>query len=247
VNNFTKYKNTVKLKLTKLSKPFLVVFLPVDLFIGWKTRDRTSAMKYLENVEKPSSNLIGDCVDIKSFQTILEVGSNSGPNLIGYAQIYPDINFTGLDLNKEAVKLGNQNARRSHLPNLRFIQIDLTDKKFSNLFPDKQDLVFSFATLMYIHPFHIKKVLRELLEITNQYLVLIEQHDEGFISKCFPLGIPSGFEASFKRNYKKLVIDELAKLERGLDAIDIFEVDPKIWAPGGGSARIIRVRLNVSL
>jgi hypothetical protein len=242
--NFSLYRNTVKLKVIKLLKPFLVIFLPGDLITGWKSRDRISAINYLENVAKPSSSLIGSYVDIKSFKSILEVGSNSGPNLIGYAQIYPEIKFAGLDLNKDAVKLGNENAQRSRLPNLRFIQVDLTDSKFSKSFPEKADLVFSFATLMYIHPFYIKRVLRDLLEISNQYLVLIEQHHEGFLTKCFPFGIPSGFEASFKRDYKKLVIGELAKLGRSFDSIDIFEVDPRIWAPGGESARIIRVKLN---
>ena len=242
--NFTRYRNTVKLKVIKLLKPFLVIFLPSDLITGWKSRDRISAINYLENVVKPSSSLIGSYVDIKSFKSILEVGSNSGPNLIRYAQIFPEIKFTGLDLNKDAVKLGNENAQRSRLPNLRFIQVDLTDSNFSRSFPEKEDLVFSFATLMYIHPFYIKRVLRDLLEISNQYLVLIEQHDEGFLTKCFPFGIPSGFEASFKRDYKKLVIGELAKLGRRFDSIDIFEVDQRIWAPGGGSARIIRVRLS---
>ena len=34
MKNFAKYRNTEKLKVIKISKPFLVIFLPVDLFIG---------------------------------------------------------------------------------------------------------------------------------------------------------------------------------------------------------------------
>jgi hypothetical protein len=65
---------------------------------------------------------------------------------------------------------------------LKFSYLDILDfKELSKLIKKDFDLVFTWATLICIHPIKINKILEILLKNVNQ-IVLIEQHKSMRIS-----------------------------------------------------------------
>ncbi len=235
----------MKRALQKLFASFITVLSPQIGNTRWQQRDIYSAIKYQENEYNSSVHLIDNYIHFNSLKNVLEVGSNSGPNIISLAKKYKKITFTGIDINASAINLGNAYAKQNRLANLRFVVLDITNPNVNSDFTNQYfDLIFTFATLMYVHPKHIRKVLRSLVQASAGNLIFVEQFDSGIFSKLFSGGRLSGFENSFKRNYIVLLEETCSSLNMAKPEITIYEVDPKIWSPGGGNARVIKVVLS---
>ncbi|MFC4389211.1 class I SAM-dependent methyltransferase [Gracilibacillus marinus] len=55
---------------------------------------------------------------------ILDFGCGYGPVGIALAKCYPDREFIGVDINKRAVDLANENAKQNQVENVRFLESD---------------------------------------------------------------------------------------------------------------------------
>jgi tRNA G46 methylase TrmB len=104
----------------RLLVPFFALLSPKNAINSWAKRDHLSALNYQSNIYKKSTTFIEDFVDFKSISSVIEVGSNSGPNLIALAEKFTETRFTGIDINEIAIELGRSYARENSLSNLDF-------------------------------------------------------------------------------------------------------------------------------
>jgi SAM-dependent methyltransferase len=209
----------------------------------WKTRNQEEArLGYLVNRSAESNNFLWDLIDLSRINTILELGSNSGNRLIEVASRFPEKTFVGVDINISAVTLGNEWAITKGIENLTFIHADITSPQFYAYFLNRKfDCVVTWATLIYIHPVRIKKLVQFLLAITSKQIVLIEQNDSRL--GVFPkyLGIPVPGEPTWVRNYEKIFSS--VKSHKTFD-VNLEPVSEEIWHPGGGLATVINVTIQ---
>ena len=84
-------------------------------------------------------------------QNVVDIGSGAGANISYLSEKFPRINFTGIELNKELVKFGNNYFKKNNNPRCRLKQGDLY-----NLSSDeKYDGVLSFQTLSWLPEYKI--------------------------------------------------------------------------------------------
>jgi len=150
-----------------------------------------SPIRYADpSLNKRSEQLysfIRDKVDNDS--KILELGCGIGRNL-SFLQKKGLNNLFGLDINQEAITLSTE--KYSNLVplknNLVCSSLELGLKNYE----DRDfNLVFSFFTLMHIHPKVEQEVFNEISRITNNYLLTIEMEN-------------SVNETHFPRDYEKV-------------------------------------------
>ncbi len=147
----------------------------------WKTRHIFKSNKWtqecIETRNHPHRHIllerISSFVPIKS---IMEIGCSSGVNLYLLAKEYSDAKLYGIDINAKAIQEGNISLRQQGIRN-----VELFVGKADDLerFADKSmDVIFTDATLMYIGPDKIRKVMGELRRIACKGLIFNEWHCE---------------------------------------------------------------------
>jgi pseudaminic acid biosynthesis-associated methylase len=102
--------------------------------------------------------------DIKS---IVEFGAGSGMNIKALERVFPDAQFTGIDINKsayEALKVLNIHSAL----NGSFIDFDLNNYA---------DLVLCKGILIHVAPEDIEKVYRAVYKASKKYILLCEYYN----------------------------------------------------------------------
>ena len=128
----------------------------------WNSRSHSHRSLLIERISKlnPSS--------------ILEIGCNCGPNLYLLARKFPDAEIVGVDINSMAVDEGNKWFAEEGITNVKLL-VKRADDLSS--FSDKSfDIVFTDATLIYVGPDKIMKVMKEMLRIARKTIFLLEWH-----------------------------------------------------------------------
>lgn len=158
--------------------------------IAWKRNS-----KYGMSEDHPHRTLLVEKIKKHNPETILEVGSASGPNLVLLSSIFPEAEIKGIDINLNFVKLGNKSFQEKNISNVKLLQ----GKADSLPFEDKSfDVVFTDAVLIHIGPDKIKKVASELKRVAKKALILLEHHSE----EKDELGFYNN--PRWLRNYRKL-------------------------------------------
>jgi protein-L-isoaspartate O-methyltransferase len=132
---------------------------------------------YTTTTKHPHRQLLINAINQENpFKKLLEIGSGSGPNLQLLAKKFPRAHFIGVDINKEAIKKGQSWANKEGLINIE-LQVGQAGQlsQFSNKY---FDIVVTDATLLYIGPDKIKKVLNEALRLAKKRVFLIELYQE---------------------------------------------------------------------
>lgn len=96
---------------------------------------------------------------------ILDVGSGNG-TLAGYINNKNFNSFTGIDISKKAVEIGNE--KYSDVPNINFIETGIF--KFSGY---KFDIIIFNESLYYFRINEIERVINKTKDLLNEYGVLI--------------------------------------------------------------------------
>jgi ubiquinone/menaquinone biosynthesis C-methylase UbiE len=153
--------------------------------------------------------------------SILEIGSNCGPNLYLLAKKSPDAQISGIDINPMAVQKGNEWLAQEGISNVK-----LSVGKADDLgeFQDKSfDIVFTDAVLIYIGPDKIKEVIKSMIRVARRALILMERH-------CFetqrrdPNGLGVYHHGSWKRDYVAL-LKQFVPAEQ----IRVTKIPENIW------------------
>jgi ubiquinone/menaquinone biosynthesis C-methylase UbiE len=123
---------------------------------------------------------------------VLELGCGEGINLRIISKKNQLIELFGIDINKIAIQSGLSIINKFNL------NIKLTSSNMKNLKMYKNnefDIVFSDASLMYIGPNNIYKILKEALRVSRSKVFICEQHTN---DKSF-------YNDKWVHNYKQIV------------------------------------------
>ena len=124
-------------------------------------------------LEHPHRNFLMQRIEkCAPFGSVLEIGCNSGPNLILIAKKFPDVMCHGIDINTQSIESGKKWLIAEGLSSVS-LTVGRADKL--DHFPDKNfDITFSDATLIYVGPDKIEQVLREMMRVTGKAVFLNE-------------------------------------------------------------------------
>jgi len=203
----------------------------------WKTRHIFKSNKWtqecIETRNHPHRHIllerISSFVPIKG---IMEIGCNSGANLYLLAKEYPEVKLCGIDINAKAIKEGNTYFKQKGITNVTLF-VHKADKL--KQFADKSiDVIFTDATLMYIGPDKIRKVIDEMKRISCKGLIFNEWHYEDYSREYL------WYYGHWIYNYKSLLADYFSS-----DNIRISRHPEGLWNDENWSkfGSIIEVRL----
>jgi len=172
------------------------------------------------------------------FSSILEIGSNCGPNLFLLAKKYPNIKIRGVDINALAVQKGNEWFAKERIGNVK-----LSEGEVSNLsqFKDKSfDTAFTDAVLIYVGKDEIKRAIKEMIRVAKRYLVLVEWNYFNSKNKD-PYGLGVHHFNLWKRDYKSLLKQFVPE-----NNITINKIPEDLWPDEGWKelGAIIEVKLE---
>ena len=149
-----------------------------DSYMERKSFEKIDIIPYENFFSKILKN---NCKNLKS---VIEFGANIGLNLVALNNLFPEIEYSGIELNKKACE---------QLDNLSFIKniynqsiIDLNINK-------KSDLVLIKTVLIHINPDYLDIVYKNLYDMSNKYILIaeyynptpIEVHYRGHSNKLF--------------------------------------------------------------
>jgi ubiquinone/menaquinone biosynthesis C-methylase UbiE len=199
----------------------------------WRNRGVDSAAVYWESRhDEIRNNFL--CSTLVKFNptSIFEVGCNCGNKLYPLAKMFPQAKLTGTDINSKAVEYGSKMFAEEGISNVDLIVGRAEDL---NQFPDSSfDIVFSWATLIYITPSHIQKVLSEMFRISKKGVVLLEMQ-ESVDNISEQLGVYCG--GNWKRDYVAI----FQEFSQPLECHEVKWIPKQIWQPGGGGGAVVEI------
>ena len=204
----------IKVKAAKTKKMVLEIVQDAEY---WRNRPLSDAKKdweyeednwisgYWASRNHEHRKLIVDELKKLSFDSLLEVGCNCGPNLEVVRRNFPHAELAGVDVNERSVL-----EAQTWFPGVRWGYAQELN------FPDKShDVVLSDAVLMYVPPEEIGKVMDEIVRVAKKAVILIEWFD---ISKK---GVVRNFH--WCRDYSSLLEERGMKVER-------YKLPKELWA-----------------
>lgn len=196
----------------------------------WATkhiREGDEWIKHYWNLKNHSHRrfLIKTLAKYYPFSSILEIGSNCGPNLYLLAKKYPNIKIRGIDINPLAVDKGNEWFKRLRMFNVK-LSIDEASK-LSQYKGKSFDIVFTDAVLIYVGRDEIRKAIEEAIRITKRYLVLVEWHYFNGKNKD-PYGLGVHHFNLWKRDYKALLKQFVPE-----ENITVTKIPENLWPNEG--------------
>lgn len=172
----------IKLILRKIKRLANKIFGTIIDEFYWRFRhifDKKWAQNYISQTSISSPHRIILVKKISSFfpfDSVLEFGSASGPNLYLLAKKFPEVKFYGIDISKKAIKTGKEYFKKEGIKNI-FLEIGKIEnlRKFQN---KSIDVIFTDAVLIYVGPDKINFAIKEMLRIAKKAIILCEQHSE---------------------------------------------------------------------
>lgn len=207
----------------------------------WAMRDLQSAKNYWANRNNPAQVFFAENMCRFNFSptSILEIGSNCGPNLYQLAKKFPNVKIVGIDINEIAVQKGNEWFKQEGISNVKLLVSRADELK---QFPDKSfDVVFTWAVLLLVGPDKIEEVMKEMFRITRTKLLLLEYFDEYVDKDPQGLGVYCG--GYWKRDYVALLKQFIPNFPE--DRIHISKFPEDLWSPAEGGGTLIEFDMEV--
>ena len=167
---------------------------------------------YIISTNHPHRQLILDEISkTEDLNRILEIGCNTGANLIRIHEVYPKINLVGLDVSDRCI-----NRAREYLPQCFFKVGDYHNMPF----PEKYvDLVLCDAVLMYSNPDQIEQAMKEIDRVTKKYVIIIDRWSKS------ERGVRNGHV--WMRNYS-LILRKMGY------SVKKYKIEPQYWPSSVG-------------
>jgi ubiquinone/menaquinone biosynthesis C-methylase UbiE len=190
---------------------------------------------YSDSVNHPHRDLLLSIVSKYSPRSVLEIGCNSGPNLLRIANAFPNAKLRGIDINRQAIEIGRKMLAETGIKN---VELDIGKADELEVFRDKSfDIVLTDAVLIYIGRDKIDAIAREMVRIAKKAIVLVEYHDSS----------TSG-EGSFvrKKGYWARNYNALFKSLKGVADVRLTKITRDIWDDDYWSAygHVVEVHLK---
>ena len=161
----------------------------------WRERKADWEASYGQTINHPHRDLIIKKLKEIEFGSLLEIGCNCGPNLLRIQKEFPRVELGGVDINADSIAI----AKRL----LPAHELRLETRSADNIyFSDKSiDVLLTDATLIYIGPDKINKVMGEIARIARKNVILCEFQTRDILKQiaCWWKG---GYYA---RDYEKLL------------------------------------------
>ncbi len=136
------------------------------------------------------SRILEPCVDLTS---VLELGCNIGLNLEAIRFIDPRIALSGVEINETAQAI----AAKKDLGDIHLGSI------LEPLDLPKADLTFTKTVLIHINPDALEKVYRNLVTLSNRYVLVVEYYNPSPVSVTYR----GNEERLFKRDFAGELMD----------------------------------------
>jgi ubiquinone/menaquinone biosynthesis C-methylase UbiE len=145
----------------------------------WKTRHLYKgdewARGYCESINHPHRELLVEKISFYApFESILELGCNTGPNLYLLAKKFRESRLYGIDINRRAIEKGEAWLQKEGIGNVS-LSVGKADE-IKTFVSKSYDLVFTDATLMYIGPDKIRGIIDDMIRIARKSLIFNEYH-----------------------------------------------------------------------
>ena len=202
-------------KLKRVLDPYLGKYM--DTFI-WKYRHYIRSdwkEEYLDpkSLSHPHRSLIADLVGgTPGIRTLLEFGTGSGINLVHLSSHYPEITYSGIDINRRAILNGIDYINNNSLHNIGLSVGDATTIK--EMGSSAVDYILTDAVLMYIDPDSLLELLPEMLRVCKVGIILCEQCSVGSV-----------YSDHWRHDYQA-VFGALA----GVKSISLEKIDEEYWS-----------------
>ncbi len=140
----------------------------------WKHRnyDEDAVVRAWDHPHRPW--LAGQVRALGDLMSVLEIGCGSGANVAALARMLPRATVTGVDVNDQAVTSGNRRLMAEDIHNAKLLAGSALDLR---VFHDREfDVVLTDATLLYVGPDQIRRVIAEMARIARCALFVLELH-----------------------------------------------------------------------
>ena len=191
-----------------------------DPKLDWNGEQKSWLDGYVRSVNHPHRDAIIKELKKLKFDSLLEIGCNTGANLIKIRDHIGDIDLAGIDANIEAVKIA-----RYFLPEFaNEILVGNIERKLP--FKNKSyDVVLLDAVLMYVSPEKIMFTIQEITRVAKKTIVIIDWY-----SKSSYFG--SVLDFHWTRNYEQIFKSFHYKLRKVKITKKIWP-DSKTWQKNG--------------
>lgn len=154
-----------------------------------------------------------------AWQSLFEVGCGTGSNLVNIVKTHRHKQVGGIDVNSKFIKIARSMFKGGALLKVNSVEdMMMSDKSC--------DVLLSDMTLIYISPWKIKKVLREIVRVTRNKVVFCELHCNFWADRQW-MRLTDGYNIY---DYKRL-------LEKyGFYDIQYYKLTEEDW-PGGEPQR----------
>lgn|SRR3990167_3490937 len=147
---------------------------------------------YINSTYHPHRQMIVDAVrELYPVNKILEVGCNTGSNLLRVNEMFPSAKLYGIDVNKKCIEEAKELLPKAILKVGTYFYLPFPDNHF--------DLVIADATLMYANPDDIDKAMSEINRVCNRAIIIVDRWNESI------KGVRNGHV--WARNYPTLLVD----------------------------------------
>ena len=150
---------------------------------------------------------------------IIQLGSNSGRDLVFFLKIFPKLNYISTDINNEILDF--QKEKYSY-PNLNYFKCyaeDIDDCISHFKISDQNIILFSDGTLQYVNPYFLEEFFLKIKNYKNINLYINEPVSLSFIDNSSLISLHRG-GTQFSHRY-----DEYAK-KFGLNVISSKVIRP---------------------
>lgn len=139
-----------------------------DDHVDWTYNEKTWLEGYVLSVDHMHRHQITNALEkFKPFGGVLEVGCNTGANLLNISEMYPENQMAGIDVNADAIAIAKNLLPKAILEVGNYENIPFHDKSF--------DVVIADATLLYCGPDKINQVLDEMERVSKKGMILVER------------------------------------------------------------------------
>jgi len=231
------FGDIVKYKMFVLIRLIQIVLIPSYYSKKWLEQTEEDAAGFLHLKNHYSSQELIRILSSLNFKSCFEIGGNCGGRSLPLAEKWEKIDFVCSDTNLAALRYGKKIAEERCLKNIQFVELDGQSAKSLEECKTlkKSELIFSWATMIYIHPLHITRLLKFIVNSKCRYFIVIEQDTQSmpkFLSKGLVVG-----KTNWMRNYEYLI--NKSKKNFVQYSLSRFECSQDFWNPGSGNAGIL--------
>lgn len=164
---------------------------------------------------RPSKKIVANLLEGKDFESVLEVGTQWGENLVAIREKFPNKRIVGVDADwddvvSEAQKVTGLDIRIGDVRELEF-----KDNEF--------DVVFTNALFCMMLVQDIEKGFRELVRVAKKYIILIELETDDFLGIVWNERVGANWINMFKKYGMKAEREKIPE--------EVWDVNP--WLEKG--------------